>query len=155
MASAVTTVKFLANAMVEILDNDPGAATATVVSADGSTKQMRDLRDYSGFAVVAMPTVASSQITLLEIVASSDSAGASNLTVIRSSGAVVADAALVDYVALEVTAEQVKECDTSNVGLRYVGARITCNASGDEHAVVYIRHSPRFPQNALTATYIS
>lgn len=155
MASAVTIAKLFANAAIEILDNDPGAATATVVSADGSTKQMRDMRDYEGFAVIAMPTVASSQITLLEIVASSDSLGASNLTVVASSGVVAADAVLADYVVLEVTAAQIKEVDTSNVGLRYVGARITCANSGDEHAVVYIRHMPKFPQSALTASNIT
>lgn len=155
MASAVTTSRLFNRMAIEMLDNDPGAATATVVSTDGTTKQMRDMRDYEGFGVVAMPTVASSQITLLEIVASSDSLGASNLTVIRSSGTVAADAPLADYVMLEVTAEQIKECDTSNVGLRYVGARITSANSGDEHAVVYIRHSPKFPQSALSANNIT
>lgn len=155
MASAVTIAKLFANMKIEMLDNDPGSASATVVSSDGSTKQMRDLRDYEGFAVVVMPTVASSQCTKIEIVASSDSAGASNLTVIRDSGTLAADAVLADYVMLEVSAAQVRECDTSNVGLRYVGARLTSANSGDEHVVVYIRHSPKFPQDALSANNIT
>jgi hypothetical protein len=155
MASAVTTVDLFSRSVIEMLDNDPGSASATVVSSDGSTKQMRDMRDYEGFAAIVMPTVASSQCTLLEIVASSDSAGASNLTVIRSSGTVAADAPLADYVCLEVTADQIRECDTSGVGLRYVGARITSANAGDEHAVVYIRHSPKFPKTGLTANNIT
>ncbi len=155
MASAQTISKLFGQAAIEVLDNDPGSASATVVSSDGSTKQMRDMANYGGFAVIAMPTVASSEITKLEIVASSDSAGASNLTVVYDSGTVAANAPLVDYVCAEVTAEQIKEVDTSNVGLRYVGARITSANSGDEHAVVYIRHTPRRPSSGVTANYIS
>lgn len=155
MASSASPVKLFADQHIEMLDNDPGTASAKIVSADGSTYQMRDIRDYLGFAAIVMPTVASSQCTLLEIVASSDSLGASNVTVVRSSGAVVADAPLVDYVTLECTQEQVKEVDTGNVGLRYVGARITSANAGDEHAVVYVRFGAKSPSGVLTANNIS
>lgn len=155
MASAQTIDKLFTEMKIEMLDNDPGAATAKIVSADGSTFVGKDMRDYGSFAVVAMPTVASSEITVLEIVASDSSDMSTNVTAVVTSGAVSANAPLVDYVALECTAEQIKEVDTSSVGLRYVAARITCNAAGDEHVVTYIRSKPRFAQDGLTANNIS
>lgn len=155
MASAVTIDKFFTENKVEILDNDPGAATAKIVSADGSTYVGKDMRDYGGFAVLAMPTVASSEITKIEIVASDSSDMSTNVTVVVASGALEANAPLVDYVGIECTAEQIREVDTSSVGLRYVAGRITSANSGDEHAVVYIRTKPRFAQDGLTANNIS
>ena len=155
MASAQTIDKLFTEMKIEMLDNDPGAATAKIVSADGSTFVGKDMRDYGNVAVVAMPSVASAEITLLEIVASDSADMSTNVTVVVSSGAVAANAPLVDYVALECTAEQIKEVDVDGDGLRYVAARITCNASGDEHVVTYIRSKPRFAQDGLTATYIS
>jgi len=155
MASAQTIDKLFTEMKVEMLDNDPGAATAKIVSADGSTFVGKDMRDYGNFAVIAMPSVASSEITLLEIVASDSSDMSTNLTVVVSSGTVAANAPLVDYVAVECTAEQIKEVDTDGDGLRYVAARITSANSGDEHVVTYIRTNARFPQNGLTANNIS
>lgn len=155
MASAVTIDKLFTQAKIEMLDNDPGSASATIVSANGSTFVGKDMSTYGGFAVVAMPTVSSSEITKLEIVASDSADMSTNVTVVVASGVLAANAPLVDYVGIECTAAQIKEVDTSNVGLRYVAARITSANSGDEHAVTYIRHTPRFAQDGLTADNIS
>lgn len=155
MASAVTIDKLFTQQKIEMLENDPGSASATIVSTNGSTFVGKDMSTYGGFAVVAMPTVASSAITLLEIVASDSADMSTNVTVVVATATVAADAPLVDYVCLECTSEQIKEVDTSAVGLRYVAARITSANSGDEHVVTYIRHTPRFAQDGLTANLIS
>lgn len=153
MASALSISKFFANAMVQMWDHDPGATTAVICSPDGgTTKRIVDLRDYEGFAVIVMTSVlGGSGVTKVEIVASEDSAGATNLTVVKDSGTVAADA-VGDFVALECTAEELAQLDPD---LRYVAARITCQHAGDEAVVTYIRHKPRFATSGLTATTIA
>lgn len=153
MASALSISKLFANAMIQMWDHDPGATSAVICSPDGgTTKRVVDLRDYEGFAVVAMSsTLTGAGITKLEIVASEDSAGATNLTVVKDSGTVAADA-VGDFVALECTAEELAQLDPD---LRYVAARLTCANAADEAVVTYIRHKPRFATSGLTANTIA
>jgi len=74
-----------------------------------------------------------------------------NLTVIKTSGAVVADA-LDDFVVLECSAEEISQLGN---GLRYAAARITMANAADEAKVVYIGYAPKTKTAGLTATYIS
>lgn len=157
MASAVTTSKFFSNAAMISYDHDPGGTSALITSPDGgTTKRYVAIKDYEGFAVACMTSVSasSSGATLVDIVAAEDATG-TNVTTIVSSGAVVADA-VGDFVAVECTAEQIKECgDAAGYTFTHVGARITCSNSGDECVVTYIRLKPKYPQSGLTANVIS
>lgn len=157
MASAVTTAKFSANAAVGMYDHDPGATSAVIVSADGgTTKISADMRDYEEFMVVAMSsTLTGAGITKLEIVAADDSTMATNLTVIKDSGVVAADA-VGDYVVQECTAEEIAQLSAAGgYDLRYVAGRLTCANAADEAVVTYIRTKPRFAKSGLTATTIA
>lgn len=155
MASAVTVVDLFANAAMVTYDHDPNGTTALITSPDGgTTKRYVAMKDYEGFAGLVMATIATGGPTLVDIVAATDSAG-TNVTTIVSSGTVAADA-VGDFVAIECSAEQIKECgDTAGVQFTHVGVRITCANAGDECAVTYIRHKPKYPQSGLTANAIS
>jgi hypothetical protein len=154
MASSVTTQKFFSKVSQASYDHDPGATTAVITSPDGgTTKRSVDMANYEGFAVIAMTSVSasSSGITKLEIVAAEDSAMSTNLTVVKDSGTVAADA-VGDCVVAECTVAEIKSLGSA---LRYVAARLTCSNSGDEAVVTYTRHSPRFAYRDLTANQIS
>lgn len=153
MATGVTSQKLASMLAITAYDHDPGATTAIVASPDGgTTKRYVDLRDYEFFGVLAKPTVvAANGITLLEIVAATDSAG-TNATVVLAHAASVTDS-LDEYVWLEVTAAQVKEVgDAAGYALRYVAARLTMATNTDEAAVVYVRGGPKWAYQNLTAT---
>lgn len=155
MASAVTTSKLFSNAAIITYDHDPGATSAMITSPDGgTTKRYVAIKDYEGFAGLVMATIATTGPTLVDIVAAEDAAG-TNVTTVVSSGVVAADA-VGDFVAVECTAAQIKEVgDAAGYAFTHVGVRITCGNSGDECAVTYIRHSPKYPQSGLTANAIS
>src|SRR5688500_10071896 len=102
MASAQTTERIASRLVVQMWDHDPGATTAIVVSADGgTTPKYIDMKDHEYFGLMVMPTVvAAGGTTKVEIIASA----ATNMgtpTVVKGSGTVAADAALVDKVWLE------------------------------------------------------
>lgn len=154
MASAVTTQKLFGRNSITMYDHDPGGTSATICSPDGgTTKRVADLTNYENFAAIAMTSVSasSSGITKLEIVAADDSAMSTNLTVVKDSGTVAADA-VGDIVVAECTAAEVRSLGTS---LRYVAARLTCSNSGDEAVVTYLLANPRFAYQDLTANQIS
>lgn len=153
MATAVTSQKLASQLAVISYDHDPGTTAATITSPDGgTTKRYVPLTNYEYFGVAAMTSVSasSSGITKVEIVAASDSSG-TGLTVVVDSGTVAADA-VGDFVWVECTAAQVKECLATAT---HVGARITCSNSGDEAVVTYVRGGPRWPSADLTANVIS
>jgi hypothetical protein len=95
--------------------------------------------------------VAGGAITKLEIVASDDSAGATNLTVIKDSGTISANAQG-DWAFQECTAEEIRqESEEGGYTLRYVGARLTLSNSGTEAAVMYMQTDAKRAYDALTA----
>jgi hypothetical protein len=149
MASSVSTEKFRSRNKVEMFDHDPDATAATVCTGGG----WKDLRDYFGFFVAAMASaLTGSGLTKVEIVASDSSDGSTNVTVVKDSGTIAADA-VGDQATLECTAEELAQLSSDNSispGLRYVAARLTMQNAADEAVVTYIRHSPRFPQTGLT-----
>jgi len=149
MTSAIATEKFRSRNKVEMFDHDPGSTDPTVCSGGG----WKDLRDYGGFAAVAMASLlAGNGITKMEIVASDSSDGSTNVTVVKDSGTIAADA-VGDQVSLECTAEELAQLSSDNSispGLRYVAVRLTLANAGDEAVVTYIRHAPRFAESGLT-----
>jgi hypothetical protein len=156
MASAVTVVDLFANAAIVTYDHDPGATTALLITSPdgGTTKRYVALRDYEGFAGIVMATIATGGPTLVDIVAATDASGTDKTSVV-SSGTVAADA-VGDVVVVECSAAQVKEVgDAAGKVFTHVGVAITCANAGDECAVTYIRHKPKFPQSGLTANAIS
>lgn len=155
MASAVTTSKLFANMAMITYDHDPGSTAAMITSPDGATtKRYLAIRDYEYFGGLSMSTIATGGPTLVDIVAAEDAAG-TNATTIVSSGTVAADA-VGDFVAVECTAEQIREVGAAaGYTFTHFGVRLTCANSGDECAVTYIRGGAKFPQSALTANAIS
>lgn len=133
--------------------HDPDSASATVTTPDaGTTERWVDMALYEHFGVTALLTIigSSSGITLLEIVAASDTDGTA-IAQIVTSGAFDADA-LGDWAFVECNAEQVRAKAVANsTVLRYVAARITCSNSGDEATVTYIGMNPKWAKSGLTA----
>ena len=153
MASPQASDKVATKLNVQMWDHDPDSTAARLVSPDANTtKRVVDMRDYTHFAVGAMATVlGGANMTKLEIVASDDAAGATNLTVIKDSGTLAADAQG-DWAWLECTAKEIRqESEEGGYALRYVAARITMADAGDEAAVVYIRAGAKRPADGLTA----
>ena len=159
MASPVTTQTWRSNNKLEMWDHDPGDTNANAITPDGgTTERWLDMRDYNVFTVAAMSSsLTGNGISLLEIVASDSADGSTNVTQIKTSGAVVADA-VGDWVVEECLASELAERSVSgsiDPGLRYVTARITVANGADEAVVATILSEPRFPQADLTADTIS
>lgn len=158
MASTVSTDCLRQRLLVASYDHDPDTTAATVVTPDaGTTLKYVDMKDYSNFMAVAMSsTLTGNGITKLEIVADTDTTFASNLTVIKDSGTVAADA-VGDYVVEECTAAELAQLSSDgglSPGLRYVAARLTVQNSADEAVVTYVA-IPKYPRDGLTANAIS
>jgi hypothetical protein len=152
MASPTATDKIRSNYLFQVWDHDPAVATALAVSPDGGTTvRSVDMRDYSDFAVVAVTTVmGGAGINLLEIIASDSSDLSTNISVIKTSGVLVADA-LCDWAIQSCTAAEVaQEGADAGYDLRYVGGRLTCDNVGDEAVVIYFA-LPNRPHLDLTA----
>lgn len=157
MASNVAEQHIRSRYLFQVWDHDPDTASAIVVTPDaGTTDRYVDGRDLERFAVIAIQTVigSSSGITKLEIVAASDQAG-TDLTVIKDSGTVDADA-LCDWLIEECSMDEVRHAgDAAGVALRYVAGRITQSNSGDEAVVVYFGIPNRHYLNRTPATTIA
>ena len=153
MASTVSVTDLFDRALIQIWDHDPGTAAATIVTPNGgTTKRMVAMTNYEGFAAIAMAsTLTGAGITKMELVCSEDSAGATNLTVIKDSGTVAADA-VGDYVVLETSADEIQ---SQLATAMFVGVRLTLADAADEAVVTYIRHRPAFAARALTANVIA
>ena len=156
MASSISTVKLFANAAIESFTHTPAAASTEQSAKSGATATTwKDMRDYTGFAVVATPTVfVGNGMIELSIYAADDDSG-TNATEIKTTGVIAADA-LGDYAALECTTEEIVQLSAAaGYDLRYVTAYVDCHHDDDEVALTYIRHGARFPQAGLTATTIA
>lgn len=157
MASAVASQHIRSGFLFQVWDHDPGGTSALVVSPDGgTTDRYVDMRDHTHFAVIAIQTVigSSSGITKLEIVAATDTAG-TDLTVIKDSGTVDADA-LCDWLMEECTESEVAQAATAaGKDLRYVAGRITQSNAGDEAIAVYFALPKRKYKDLTPATTIA
>ncbi len=150
MASPQASQHFRSRNKMEMWDHDPGGTAAAVTTPDGgTTERWFDMRDFGRFVGAAMATIATSGITKLEIVGATDQAG-SNLTVLKDSGALAADA-VGDWGVLEVTAEELRqEAEDAGFALRYVALRITMGTATDEAVVAYIGQEPTHQYDSLT-----
>lgn len=150
MASPQGYDKLFTNAKIEMFDVDADYTTAAVVTATAM-----DMRDYEGYACLVMAsTLTGSGITLVEIVAGSDSGVTADIISIKSSGAVVGDA-VGDYVVLECSASEIaQEAADNGSTARYAAVRLTMDNAGDEAVATIIRHGG-ICQDGLTATTIA
>lgn len=157
MVSALASERIGSRLFLHAYDHDPGATTAIVCSPDGgANKRSFAIALAEAFGVLVKPTVVGGNgITKVEIVAADDAAMTTNLTVVKDSGAIQADA-LDDQVFLECLASEVRQLsDAGGFNLQYVAARITMATATDEASVVYVGFSPRYPRTGLTATAIA
>jgi hypothetical protein len=156
MASAAATQKFFANNKVEMFHHAPAAAaTEQSVKAGATTTTWKDLRDYDGFAVLAMLGLKTGNgLIELSIYAAEDDSG-TNATEIKTSGVVAADA-VGDYVMLECSAEEIAQLGrAAGYDLRYVAGYVDCHHDDDEVEVTYIRFGCKAPHLDLSDDYIS
>lgn len=157
MASALSVENLRSRLFAKSYDHDPGATTAILASPDGGTTPwVWDLLDYPGgfMAIVKPSIVGGNGITLVRLMAYSNAAATLNGTEVKTSGAVQLDhlsSAGGDQVVLECLPEEVRQLDTSGVGLRYLAVEITTATATDE-AVVTVIALPRHPRSGLTAT---
>jgi len=156
MASAVSTEKLFAQAKIESFHHAPAdAATEQSVKAGASTVTWKDLRDYEGFAVLAMTDLlVGNGMIELSIYAAEDATG-TNATEIKTTGVIAADA-IGDYAVLECSAAEIAQLGRAlGYALRYVAAYVDCHHNDDEVAVTYIRFGAKNQFSGLTATTIS
>lgn len=157
MASALASEHLRSTIFAKSYDHDPGATTAVLASPDGGTTPWAwDMRDYpQGLMAVVKPSIVGGNgITLVRLMAYSDSALTANGTEVKTTGAIQLDnmsSAGGDQAVLECLPSELNQLDTSSVGLRYIGVEITTSTNTDE-AVVTIVALPRFPRTGLSAT---
>ena len=145
-----TSNKITSTLKVETWDHDPGVTAAVITSPDGGTTlRVVNMARVTDFAAVAMTTIpAAGALTLLEIIASA-AAAMTSPEVIKTSGAVLADA-VGDTVVLECSAEEVAQIASStDKRFQYVAARLTMSNAGAEAVVTYISMG-QFAVNGLT-----
>lgn len=150
MASAVSSEKLFSKQAISMVDADADYTTAAAVASN-----WLDLRDFEGYAaLVKAQALTGAGLTLVEIVAADDTSG-TNITQVKTSGAIVADA-IDDYVALECTAQEIAQLSAAaGYSLRYVNVRLTADNAADEFCVTNIRFGANHAVSGLTATYIS
>lgn len=160
MASPTATQSFTSEYFHALYDHDPDTTNATLVSPDGGTTvRVVDMRDYENFTVSAMSsTLTGNGITLLEIVASDSSDMSTNVTQIKTSGTIAADA-VGDHAVLSCDASELAQESAdggvSGPALRYVAGRITVANTADEAVVAYIAKGKRQYLNQTPATTIA
>lgn len=160
MASPQDSKDFVLKHSLQMWDHDPDSTCATVVTPDaGTTTRWVDMRDFEEFVCAAMSsTLTGNGITKLEILASDASDGSTNVTVIKDSGTVAADA-VGDWVQESCTAEEIAQESSDGAvgppGLRYVAGRLTMQNSSDEAVVVYIRCANRAYDDLTPETTIA
>lgn len=154
---SVTPQRIGSRLFVKSFDHDPGATSAKLASPDGgATPWYMDMSLFGSGALMYKPTiVAGNGVTLVRVFASSDIAGASNATLLKTSGAIAGDS-LNDTVFLEWTAAEIAQlADAAGVSLRYVTVEITHADATDEGCLTFIGADPRFPRDGLSATAIT
>lgn len=150
MASAVSSEKLGSSLFVQSYDHDPGGTTAILAGPDGGTTiRYMDMNEYSAIGMQARPTIITTSLTRLEIVASATTAF-SSVVVVKDTGAVTADS-LNDTLFLECTDSEVVQLGAT---LRYVAARLTTTTSTDEANVTYVG-IPKRKYTGLTASAIT
>lgn len=156
MVTALATEKLFSNACIESFIHMPAAgATEQSVKAGTTTATWKAMRDYEGFAVIAVQSVlGGSGMIELSIYAAEDDTP-TNATEIKTTGVVACDA-IGDYVVLEVTMDEVNQIGkAAGYDFTHVTAYIDSQHNDDEQAVTYIRYGAKRPTSGLTANTIS
>lgn len=156
MASALASENIGSRLFIKSYDHDPGSTNAILASPDGGTTPWyMDMSQYSAGGVMVKPSIVGGNgITLVRVMASTDVAGATSATEIKTSGTIQADS-LNDVVWLEWTAEEIAQAaHAAGVALRYVTIAIT-HATNTDESVVTLVGVPRHPRSGLTATAIT
>jgi len=148
MASQLTAQHVGSRNLVQTLVHVPGAATATVVTPNSTpTPQWVSMENYEYFFLSACNAVLTGTgLTLLEIVAATDSSG-TNIQQIVSSGALTGSLVL-NGASLEIEAGQLEEIRASaglTLPLLWVAGRITMNNASDVMSVTYLRSGAKRP----------
>lgn len=147
MASAIAPNSLLSRLLLKHFVHDPGATTAILASPDGGTTPYYfDMSKCEKVVVAVAPTiVGGTGITLVRVFASEDTAGATNATLIRTSGAIQLDnldgAANSggDVYRTEIHAQEIAQlAAASGLALRYLTVEITHATSTDESTVEFI-----------------
>jgi len=156
MATAVATEKLFANASIESFIHMPATgSTEQSVKAGATATTWRAMRDYEGFAVIAVQGVlGGSGMIELSIYAAED-ASATNATEIKTTGVVACDA-IGDYTVLEVSMEEVQQLGVAaGYSFTHVTAYIDSHHDDDEQGVTYIRYGAKRAYTGLTVETIS
>jgi hypothetical protein len=153
-ASILASERLGAELFVKSYDVDPGTASAALAAPDGVTTPIYlDMRDYLRAGVMVRPTiVGGAGITLVRVFASTDIAGATSATLIKTSGTVAGDS-LNDVIWLEWTADEIAGL-AAGLALRYITVEITTGTSTDESNLTFVA-VPKAPRTGLTATAIT
>lgn len=156
MASLVATEKLFSCCKIEsFIHMTTTNATEQSVKAGDTTTTWKDLRDYDGFAVIAVQGVKGGNGMIELSIYAADDTSATNAIEVKTTGVIAADA-IGDYAVLECTAEEIRQLSSANgYSLRYVTAYIDCHHNDDEVAVTYIRYGAKRAYTGLTATTIS
>lgn len=156
MASLVATEKLFSCCKIESFYHAPAAAaTEQSVKAGATTTTWKDMRDYDGFAVIAMTALLTGSGMIELSIYAADDTSATNAIEVKTTGVIAADA-VGDYAVLECSIEEIQHLSQVNgYNLRYVTAYVDCNHNDDEVAVTYIRHGAKRAYTGLTATTIS
>ena len=152
MASPQASDKLFANMAMYAFDHDP--ANSTVATDIGWV----DMRDYENFAVLLFTSVlGGSGPTVFTILANAESDGGGTDVTIKSHAVGSAPNAVGDFLVLECTAEEIAQeaADAGVENVRYVSAKVTCQHTGDEAVVVYVRAGAKRSADGLTADYVS
>lgn len=160
MASALAPNSLLSRLLVKRFVHDPGATTAVLASPDGGTTPYYfDMAKAEKVVVEVAPTIVGGNgITLVRVFASEDVAGATNATLIRTSGAIQLDNidgsanSGGDVYRTEVHAQEIAQlAAASSLALRYLTVEITTSTNTDEASVSFIAE-PKQQYSGLTGT---
>ena len=156
MVTAVATEKLFANQKIESFIHMPAdAATEQSVKAGATATTWKAMRDYEGFAVIAVQGVLGGTGMIELSIYAAEDASATNATEIKTTGAILANA-IGDYAVLEVSAEDIQQIGkAAGYDFTHVVAYIDSQHNDDEQGVTYIRHGCKHCQTGLTATTIS
>jgi len=144
MASALAPTNLLSRFLHKHFVHDPGATTAVLASPDGGTTvyYLDMARIKRALIAVAPSIVGGAGITLVRVFASVDAAGATNATLIRTSGTVALDNldgasnSGGDCYRTEIDAQEIAQLGAaSGLALRYVTIEITTSTNTDEATV--------------------
>jgi hypothetical protein len=159
MVATYTANNLFTRSEIRMRENDPDTGNDAYVdlaepaagSAGSPTAPFIPIANYRRFAAIYMTSVGTGGITAFKIMAATDAAGSGAVAVVAHALGSNPDA-VGDFVTLEATAEQCREVLATAT---HVGVLVNLVTSTDEGILTFIRAEPLYPQNGLTADYIS